>query len=80
MNNYLHMNFLGSNYCDVDVEYDVIDGDPSVGWAEDYEFTVTCTNEQGEEVDITDDLTQKEVWEVIEAIQEDLDKSEYDGD
>lgn len=80
MSNYLHMRFLGDNYCEVDVEYEVIDGDASVGLAEDYEFTATCTNERGDEIDITDDLTREEVWEVIEAIREDLQKSEYDND
>jgi hypothetical protein len=69
---YTHIRFLGDNYCDVDIEYDVIDGDDSVGLAEDYEFTVTCQDEQGNEIDITDDLTQSETWEVIEAIQQDM--------
>lgn len=77
---YLNMPFLGNDYCDVDVEYDVIEGDESVGLAEDYEFTTTVTDEQGNEVDITDDLTREEIWEVIEAIRKDMNKSEYDND
>lgn len=77
---YLNMPFLGNDYCDVDVEYDVIKGDESVGLAEDYEFTTTVTDEQGNEVDITDDLTREEIWEVIEAIRKDMNKSEYDND
>jgi len=68
---YTYIRFLG-DYCDVDVEYEVIEGDDSVGLKEDYEFTVTCADEQGNEVDITDDLTETEVWEVVEAIQRDM--------
>ena len=68
---YTHIQFLG-DYCDVDVEYDVIEGDPSVGLKEDYEFTVTCQDEQGNEVDITDDLDVDEVLDVIEAIKKDI--------
>lgn len=80
MTNYLHMTFLGNDYFEVDVEYEVIEGDESVGLAEDYEFTATITDEQGNEVDITDDLTREEIWEVIEAIRKDMSKSEYDND
>lgn len=80
MTNYLHMTFLGNDYFEVDVEYEVIEGDEYVGLAEDYEFTATITDEQGNEVDITDDLTREEIWEVIEAIRKDMSKSEYDND
>lgn len=78
MTNYVNIQFLGSDYCDVDVEYEVIDGDDSVGLKEDYEFTTTTTDEQGNEIDITDDLTREEVWEVIEAIKKDMQKTEWD--
>ena len=78
MTNYVNIQFLGSDYCDVDVEYEVIDGDDSVGLKEDYEFTATTTDEQGNEIDITDDLTPEEVWEVIEAIKKDMTKTEWD--
>jgi len=79
MTNYVNIKFLG-DYCDVDVEYEVIDGDDSVGLAEDYEFTATATDEQGNEIDITDELTRADVADVVEAIQKDLKKSEYDND
>ena len=75
---YLNIKFLGSDYCDVDVEYDVIDGDASVGLYEDYEFTATITNEDGNEVDITNDLTREEVYEVIQEIKKDMKKTEWD--
>ena len=74
---YLNMQFLG-DYCDVDVEYDIIDGDASVGLNEDYEFIATATDEQGNEIDITDDLTREEVYEIIQAIKEDIKKTEWD--
>ena len=76
---YLNMPFLGSDYCDVDVEYDIIDGDDSVGLPVDYEITVTCTNEYGLPVDITEDLTPEEYAEVIKAIEEDLEDEEYNN-
>jgi len=76
MSFYTHIKFLG-DYCDVDIEYDVIDGDPSVGLAEDYEFTATATDEHGNEVDITDDLTHEEISEVVDAIKEDLKRDDY---
>jgi hypothetical protein len=75
---YLSIKFLGSDYCDVDVEYDVIDGDASVGLYEDYEFTATITDEDGNEVDITNDLTREEVYEVIQEIKKDMKKTEWD--
>lgn len=68
---YTQIRFLG-DYCDVDIEYEVIDGDDSVGLKEDYEFTATCSDEQGNEVDITNELTDEEVQDVIEAIQKDM--------
>jgi hypothetical protein len=74
---YTHIRFLGNDYCDVDIEYEVINGDPSVGFVEDYEFTATYMDENGNEVDITDDLTREEVWEVIEAIKKDLERDDY---
>jgi uncharacterized metal-binding protein len=78
MNFYTHMQFLG-DYCDVDIEYEIIEGDDSVGLADDYEFTATYINEYGLTVDITDDLTREEVWEVIEAIKKDLEEEEYNN-
>lgn len=71
MTSYTHIQFLG-DYCDVDIEYEVIDGDDSVGLKEDYEYTATCLDEQGNEIDITDDLTYTEICEVIEAIRKDM--------
>lgn len=79
MTNYVQIKFLG-DWCDVDVEYEVIDGDESVGLAEDYEFTATATDEQGNEIDITDELTREDVADVVEAIKADLKRSEYDND
>lgn len=76
MSFYLNIQFLG-DYCDVDVEYDVIDGDASVGLYEDYEFTATYQDEHGNEVDITDDLLPNEYRQVIEEIQEDLKRDDY---
>jgi len=78
MTSYLNIQFLGSDYCDVDVEYEVIDGDDSVGLAEDYEFTATVVDEDDNVIDITDDLTEAEQLEVIEAIQKDMKKTEWD--
>ena len=75
---YLNIEFLG-DYCDVDVEYDVIDGDASVGLLEDYEFTATCQDEDGNVIDITDDLTPEEYSDVWKAIKKDLKTSEYDN-
>lgn len=74
---YTHIQFLGHNYCDVDIEYDVIDGDDSVGLPVDYEFTATYQDEQGNEIDITDDLLPEEYAEVIQAIEEDLERDDY---
>lgn len=71
MKSYTHIQFLG-DYCDVDIEYEIIDGDDSVGLKEDYEYTTTCLDEQGNKVDITDDLTYTEICEVIQAIKEDM--------
>lgn len=71
MTSYTHIQFLG-DYCDVDIEYEVIDGDDSVGLKEYYEYTATCLDEQGNEIDITDDLTYTEICEVIEAIRKDM--------
>lgn len=79
MTNYVNIKFLG-DWCDVDVEYEVIDGDDSVGLAVDYEFTATATNEQGNEIDITDDLTEEEIMEVCDAIKNDINRTEYDND
>lgn len=78
MTNYLNMQFLG-DWCDVDIEYEIIDGDASVGLYEDYEFTATATDEQGEEIDITDELTRSDVADVIYAIKKDLKRAEYDN-
>ena len=78
MTNYVNIQFLGNDYFDVDVEYEVIDGDDSVGLAEDYEFTATVVDEDDNVIDITDDLTEEEQQEVIEAIQKDMTKTEWD--
>lgn len=76
MSFYLNIPFLG-DYCDVDVEYDIIDGDDSVGLPVDYEITVTYTDDFEDEIDITDHLTRAEYLEVIDAIQKDLKDWEY---
>jgi len=78
MSFYTHIAFLG-DYCDVDVEYDIIDGDDSVGLPVDYEITVTCQDEFGNEVDITDDLTPEDYADVIKAIEEDIAGEEYEN-
>jgi hypothetical protein len=77
MSFYTHITYLGDDYFDVDIEYDVIDGDDSVGLPVDYEFTVTYINDDGVEEDITEKLTPKEYAEVIKAIEEDLERDEY---
>jgi hypothetical protein len=76
MSFYTHIAFLG-DYCDVDVEYDIIDGDDSVGLPVDYEFTATYMDELGNEVDITEKLEPEEYAEVIKAIEEDLERDDY---
>ena len=73
MSFYLNIPFLGNDYCDVDIEYDIIDGDDSVGLPVDYEFTATIVDEADNVVDITDDLTPSEYREVLKAIEEDSD-------
>lgn len=78
MTNYVSIKFLG-DWCDVDVEYEVIDGDESVGLAVDYEITATATDEQGNEIDITDDLTPEDYADVIKAIEQDLEDEEYNN-
>lgn len=78
MSFYTHIAFLG-DYCDVDIEYEVIDGDDSVGLPVDYEITVTCQDELGNEVDITEELTPEEYAEVIKAIEYDLKDEEYNN-
>jgi hypothetical protein len=75
----MHMGFLGDDYFDVDIEYDIIDGDESVGLKTDYEFTATIINEKGLPEDITDNLTSAEHLEVIEAIEQDLKDMEYNN-
>ena len=75
MSYYLYMQGIGYEYCDVDIEYDIIDGDPSVGLRTDYEFTATCINEHGLPEDITDNLSDAEIAEVIEAIEKDIEES-----
>jgi hypothetical protein len=77
MSFYTSIRFLG-DYCDVDVEYDIIDGDDSVGLPVDYEITVTYMDEDGKEVDITEELTPEEYADVIQAIEEDLERDDYD--
>jgi hypothetical protein len=78
MSMYLHMKWVGDDYFDVDVEYDVIDGDESVGLPVDYEYTVTYINELGLPVDFTEDLSDAEKAEIIEAIEKDLERDDYD--
>ena len=75
MSYYLNMKWVGDDYCDVDVEYDIIDGDPSVGLRTDYEFSVTYINENGLPEDFTEKLTEDEIAEVIEAIEKDIEES-----
>jgi len=75
MSFYLNMAWVGDDYFDVDVEYDIIDGDPSVGLRTDYEFTATYINEHGLPEDITDNLSDDEIAEVIEAIEKDIEES-----
>ena len=77
MSFYTNIRFLG-DYCDVDVEYDIIDGDDPVGLPVDYEITATYMDEDGKEVDITEELTPEEYAEVIQAIEEDLKRDDYD--
>jgi hypothetical protein len=72
MSFYLNIQFLGDDYCDVDIEYDIIDGDDSVGLPVDYEFSATYQDEQGNEIDITNDLTEEEIQEVYDAIKKDM--------
>jgi len=79
MSFYTHITYVGDNYFDVDVEYNIIDGDDSVGLPVDYEITVTYINDEGIEQDITDDLTPKEYAEVIKAIEDDLEDREYNN-
>jgi hypothetical protein len=71
------MKCLGDDYFDVDVEYTIIDGDPSVGLPVDFEFDVSFVNEKGETVDLSDSLTPDEFEEVIKAIEEDLERDDY---
>jgi hypothetical protein len=71
------MKWLGDDYFDVDVEYTIIDGDPSVGLPVDFEFDVSFVNEKGETVDLSDSLTPDEFEEVIKAIEEDLERDDY---
>lgn len=78
MTNYVNIQFLGSDYYDVDVEYDVIDGDDSVGLPVDYEFSATVVDEDDNVIDITNDLTEEEVQEVYDAIKKDMNKTEWD--
>ena len=78
MSFYTHITYVGDDYFDVDVEYDIIDGDDSVGLPVDYEFTATYINDDGVEEDITEKLTPKEYAEVIKAIEQDLERDDYD--
>jgi len=72
MSFYLNMKWVGDDYFDVDVEYDIIDGDPSVGLRTDYEFSVTYVNDNGLTEDFTEKLTEDEIAEIIEAIEKDI--------
>jgi hypothetical protein len=76
MSFYTSIEILG-DYCDVDVKYDIIDGDDSVGLPVDYEIEVSYIDEDGNEIDITEQLTPEEYAEVIEAIEEDLERDDY---
>jgi hypothetical protein len=77
MSFYTHITYLGDDYFDVDIEYEIIDGDDSVGLPVDYEFAATYINDDGVEEDITEKLTPKEYAEVIKAIEEDLERDDY---
>jgi hypothetical protein len=79
MSYYMHMQWIGDDYFDVDIKYDIIDGDASVGLKTDYEFTATVINEHGLPEDITDNLTSAEHLEVIEAIEKDQQDWEYNN-
>ena len=76
MSFYTNIDILGE-YCDVDVEYDIIDGDDSVGLPVEYEFTATYMDELGNEVDITEKLYSEQYAQVIKAIEEDLKRDDY---
>ena len=76
MSFYTNIDILGE-YCDVDVEYDIIDGDDSVGLPVEYEFTATYMDELGNEVDITEKLYSEQYAQVIKAIEEDLERDDY---
>jgi len=78
MSFYTHITYVGDDYFDVDVEYDIIDGDDSVGLPVNYEFTATYINDDGVEEDITEKLTPKEYAQVIKAIEKDLERDDYD--
>jgi len=78
MSFYTHITYVGDDYFDVDVEYDIIDGDDSVGLPVDYEFTATYINDDGVEEDITEKLTPKEYAQVIKAIEKGLERDDYD--
>ena len=77
MNFVFYMPFLGDDYSDVRVEYDIIDEDESVGLAISYEFDVYFINDKGEEINIFDSLTPAELDEVIEAIEADMKRDDY---
>lgn len=59
-----------------EVKYDVIDGDDSVGLAEDFEFEVLYSGDDDdylpEGTDLVDMLDEVEMSQVIKAIKEDL--------
>ena len=76
MSFYTNIDILG-DYCDVDIEYDIIDGDDSVGLPVEYEFTATYMDELGNEVDITEKLYSEQYAQVIKAIKEDLKRDDY---
>ena len=79
MSFYTHITYLGDDYFDVDIKYEIIDGDDSVGLPVDYEFTATYINDEGVKEDITDNLTSTEYFEVIKAIEQDLEDREYNN-
>jgi len=65
---------------DCEVNYDVIEGDPSVGFDEYYEFEVIYAGDEDgsyENTDIVDKLSDEELEQVINAIKQDLNNDKY---
>jgi len=65
---------------DCEVNYGIIDGDPSVGLDEDYEFEVIYAGDEDgsyENTDIYDKLSDEDFKDVINAIKEDINHDQY---